>query len=491
MGRGLLKLLKKMRNKLIFAFVLFLFLVSRIYKITEIPASVYWDEASIGYNAYSIATDLKDEWGEKLPLHFRAFGEFKLPVYIYTVAIFVKAIGLNDYAVRLPAVFYSLGTLIVVYLLTKKITNKEWVAILASFILSFSPWLFIFSRTGYEATAGIFFYLLAIYLFIYGLRKNLFFILGTVFLILSMYSYTSYRIISPLTLFVFLVFAIRSDFKKRIPAIFLSILIFIVSIIPIARLFIYDAGFGRAQTFALIPSIQQVYDLSGKPHLQITYNRTAGINWWQNIATMGKNYLSHFGYNFLFAKGDTNPRSQISGHGQLYLFEIPLILLGLIAIIRSKKILYFLPLATLLIAPIPAALTKESPHALRTLLAAPSFAMIAAFGVNFLREHVKKFGGFVLFVVIAAYFLSFESYMVDFITKYSIETASDWQYQYKEIFARQKSGTVTDKYGQPYIFALYYLKYSPEKFRQEVKLNPVNNWGFSKVASFGEFKFEK
>src|SRR4030065_2557981 len=137
---GRLKLLKEMRNNIIFAFVLAIFLITRLFKISEIPGSVYWDEASIGYNAYSIATDLKDEWGERLPLHFRAFGEFKLPVYVYTVAAFVKVIGLNEYAVRLPAVFYSLGTIILVYLLTKKITGKESTAILASFILSFTPW---------------------------------------------------------------------------------------------------------------------------------------------------------------------------------------------------------------------------------------------------------------------------------------------------------------------------------------------------------------
>src|SRR4030042_6876327 len=173
---GRLKLLKEMRNNIIFAFVLAIFLITRIFKIAEIPPSVYWDEASIGYNAFSIATDLRDEWGEKLPLHFRAFGEFKLPVYIYTVAVFVKAIGLNEYAVRLPAVLYSLGTLIIVYLLTKKITGKEGVAILASFILSFSPWFFIFSRTGYEATAGLFFFLLGTYLFLL-LDKSKFYIL--------------------------------------------------------------------------------------------------------------------------------------------------------------------------------------------------------------------------------------------------------------------------------------------------------------------------
>ncbi len=480
-----------MKKKILFAIVLLLFLVSRIYKIADIPASVYWDEASIGYNAYSIATDLKDEWGDKLPLHFRAFGEFKLPVYIYSVAVLVKAIGLNEYAVRLPAVFYSLGTLIVVYLLTKKITGKESTAVLASFILSVSPWLFIFSRTGYEATAGLFFFLLAIYLFIYDLRKGLLFLLGTICLIGSMYSYTSFRIFSPIMLLIFLVVYARDNLKKKIPAILLALLILVASLVPIARLFIYDAGFGRAQSFALIPGFQQVYDLAGKPRLQITFNRTEGISWWQKVTTIGKNYFSHFSYNFLFSNGDSNPRSQIPGRGQLYIFEISFILLGLVAIIKSKKILYFLPLILLLLAPIPAALTKESPHALRSLLAAPSFAMISALGVFFLKEKVKKFGIAIVFVVAIAYCLSFESYIADFLTKYNAETSSDWQYEYKRIFTNQKSGVVSDKYGQPYIFALYYLKYPPEKFRQEVKLNPVSDWGFSKVASFNGFHFVK
>lgn len=477
-------------NKIIFAFVLLLFLVSRIYKIAEIPASVYWDEASIGYNAYSIATDLKDEWGDKLPLHFRAFGEFKLPVYIYSTAILVKMVGLNEYAVRLPAVLYSLGTLIIVYLLMRKITGKEELGILASFILSFSPWFFIFSRTGYEATAGLFFCLLAVYLFIIDSKKSFLFLLGTVSLLLSMYSYTSYRIISPIILFIFSIYSLKTDFKKKILIVVLSLFIFFVSLIPIVRLFIYDAGFGRAQSFALIPGIQQVYDLAGKPHLQITFNRKEGVNWWQNAEIAGKNYFSHFSPSFLFLKGDSNPRSQIPGHGQLYLFEIPLLLVGLIAIFKSKKLLYCLPLVLLLLAPIPAALTKESPHALRALLAAPSFAMISALGIVFLKENIKKFSTVIFLIVIACYYLSFELYMTDFITKYNIETSSDWQYEYKEIYKNQKSGEVTDKYGQPYIFALYYLKYPPEKFRQEVVLNSINNWGFSKVKSFNGFIFK-
>jgi 4-amino-4-deoxy-L-arabinose transferase-like glycosyltransferase len=452
-----------MKNKFILAFVLLFFLITRIYKIAEIPASVYWDEASIGYNAYSIATDLKDEWGDKLPLHFRAFGEFKLPVYIYSVAVFVKAMGLNEYAVRLPAVLYSLGTLVLVYLLVKKITAREAIATLASFILAVSPWYFIFSRTGYEATAGIFFFLLGTYLFLLTERSGWLLVGTSLSFILSFYSYNSLRIVIPIWLIILFVYKFKElTTKKNLLLLSISLALFILSLVPIYRLYKLDAG--------------------GVRFIQVeTTSKKALIN----------NYFSHFSPSFLFQKGDVNPRSQIPGHGQLYLIDLPLLLLGLLAIIKSKKFLYYLPLAMLLIAPIPAAITKESPHALRALLAAPSFAMIAAMGVGFISEKIKKYGTLIILVAIAGYYLSFESYGFDFLTKYGVETAADWQYQYKQIFQAKKSGVVTDEYAQPYIFALYYLKYPPEKFRQEVQLNPVSEWGFSKVSSFNGFQFRR
>lgn len=467
-----------------------IFLITRLYKIGDIPPSVYWDEASIGYNAYSIGVDLKDEWGKFLPIHFRAFGEFKLPVYIYSVVPFVKILGLNATAVRLPAVFYSLGSLILIYLLTKKITDREWVGVLASFIFSVSPWYFIFSRTGYEATAGVFFFLAAIYLFLLASKRNIFSVLGVLAIIASIYSYTSFRIISPIALFAFLIIFYRKSFRKKVIYFILSILLFILSLVPIVRLFIYDAGFSRAEGFALFPSIAQVYDLSGKPHLQIIFNRDAKINWWSNLAQVGKNYLSHFSGSFLITSGDMNPRSQIPGHGELYWIDIPLILMGLYAVIRSKNFLYFLPVAMLIISPIPAALTKESPHALRSILAAPSFAIIASFGTAYLKENLKQFSTLLVILVIAAYYLSFENYGFDFLTKYSVETANDWQYQYKQTFENQKSGVVTDKFGQPYIFALFYQKIPPSEFRSTVKYNPVDKWGQSLVASFDGFQFK-
>lgn len=441
-----------------FVLVLLIFFATRIYKIAQIPPSVYWDEASIGYNAFAIATDLKDEWGSFLPLHFRAFGEFKLPVYIYSLVPLVKIFGLNEIAVRLPAVFYSLGTLVLMYLLTKKITGKGAVGILASFILSISPWFFIFSRTGYEVTAGLFFFLLGTYLFLINDKSKFYLLFGVFGFILSFYSYNSFRIIVPIWLFVLLAYTCR---KKNIQILIFSLLIFLLSLIPVYRLYKFDTGGARLAQVKVTGKIDFV-----------------------------KNYFSHFSPNFLFLKGDSNPRSQIPGHGQLYLIEVLFIILGLWVILKSKKILYYLPLMALVLAPIPAAFTKESPHALRTILAAPSLAIISAFGINLLTEYFKKYSKIILISITTLYLLSFGTYFVDFVTKYPKETANDWQYPYKEIFANQKSGVVTDKCAQPYIFALYYLKYPPEKFRETVKYNPVDKWGFSLVSSFGDFQFK-
>jgi len=50
---------------------------------------------------------------------------------------------------------------------------------------------------------------------------------------------------------------------------------------------------------------------------------------------------------------------------------------------------------------------------------------------------------------------------------------------------------VIDKYGQPYIFALFYTRADPEMFRDTKQLNPVSDWGFSTVKSFNSFEFVK
>lgn len=453
-----------LKSKYLLIIICVFFLFTRLYKITDIPVSVYWDEASIGYNAYSVLQTGKDEWGEFLPIHFRAFGEFKLPVYIYATVASVNFFGLNAFAVRLPAVLFSLGVVILTYLLSKRLSGIT-LGLLSSFFVTISPWFFIFSRTGYEATAGLMFYLLAIYFFL-KLSKNTWFILfSALSFILSAYSYNSFRIIVPLTIFFLIIYELKS-IKCTLPFV-MSLTIILLSVVPIYKLYVYDAGASRLQTVGATNS------------------------------TFIKNYLSHFSPDFLVLNGDKNLRSQQEGFGQLYLPELILLLLGIIYIAKSRLKYKLLLFTFLLLGPIPAAVTRESPHALRAISMVPFISIFAAFGVAVLWKLVKR-ERIINLIVIAIFLIFFANYFLNFLNIYPQGSAKEWQYEYKQIyidfrdsFGKYDRILVSDKYAQPYIFALFYLKYDPDKFRQEVVRNNVDQWGFSTVKKFGKFEFGK
>ena len=169
--------------------------------------------------------------------------------------------------------------------------------------------------------------------------------------------------------------------------------------------------------------------------------------------------------------------------------------LGLLYMIKSKSKYKLLPLILLILGPIPAAITKESPHALRAISALPFISIISATGVFALGVWIKK-SNIVNLLIILIFLAFFANYFLNFLNIYPTQSVKDWQYDYKKIFTDPKLqlGTrgkilITDKYAQPYIFALFYLKYDPEKFRNEVVRNSIDKWGFSTVKSFGRFEF--
>src|SRR3989344_2718177 len=93
---------------LIFLVIFFIAVFLRLFNITNIPPGVNRDEASIGYTAYSLLNTGRDEYGRMFPLSFQSFGDWKLPLYIYTVVPFVSVFGLNELAVRLPSVIVGI-----------------------------------------------------------------------------------------------------------------------------------------------------------------------------------------------------------------------------------------------------------------------------------------------------------------------------------------------------------------------------------------------
>src|SRR3990167_11100592 len=111
--------MKKNLNLLLLTLIMILAFFLRFNKVTEIPPSLNWDEVSIGYNAYSILKTGKDEWNQFLPLHFKSYGEYKLPTQIYFSIPGVAIFGLNELGVRITPIVYGTLTVLLLFFLAK------------------------------------------------------------------------------------------------------------------------------------------------------------------------------------------------------------------------------------------------------------------------------------------------------------------------------------------------------------------------------------
>jgi len=96
-------------------------------------------------------------------------------------------------------------------------------------------------------------------------------------------------------------------------------------------------------------------------------------------------YSEHLSGDFLFVNNGNPIRYAVPYTGNLYLIQAPFLLLGFAFLLsgglKSKKYLYLIPLAWLLIAPIPAGLTWEDlPNIQRSSLMIMPLVIISVFG---------------------------------------------------------------------------------------------------------------
>ena len=135
------------------AFVLALFLLYVADLRTNPPAwYLQIDESSIAMNAWTIASSGIDEWGNSFPVYFRAYGEYKNPVYIYALAAVFKIFGPGIFAARLFSAFLGFVTALVLGFLAWRI-KKRWSVAIATFAFGLvTPWLFELSRLVLEVT---------------------------------------------------------------------------------------------------------------------------------------------------------------------------------------------------------------------------------------------------------------------------------------------------------------------------------------------------
>lgn len=488
-------------KKYLLLLILLLSLYLRIFHVSSNPPSLSWDEASLGYNAYSIATSLRDEHGEFLPLaRFIAFGDYKPPGYIYAAVPSILIFGLNEFSVRFPSMLAGVLMVLFAYLATKELFKNENIALLASLFTAISPWAIHFARGSYEANLGASFNLIGIYLFLVSRRKKWMLLPSVVFFILSFYSFNANRIIAPLLLFALAVYYFK-DVLQNIKWGIISLIVALVLLFPSISYLASRESKLRFQEVSIFNNLAPVQTANQRIELdnnsliaRLIHNRRI-----LQASDFLKHYFDNFSLRFLFTRGDVNARLAVQSMGQLYVWDFIFIIAALYFFVKRKEKNVFPLFLWMLIVPIPAGVARETPHALRILSILPTYQILIAYGLYHLVSVVKeKFnlrGIFLLFVICSLLSANIYYYLHDYHIHYPSQWSGEWQYGYKEmvqfVVEREKEYDqifVTNARGRPYIFFAFYQKYSFDAFIREKEAS--RDWfGFWEVKALGKIRF--
>ncbi len=444
----------------------------RFYNISNSPPSMNWDEAALGYNAYSILRTAKDEYGAKLPLITRSFDDYKSALPIYPMVVTIAMFGLNEFAVRAPTAFWGTLTIVLIYLLAKRLLKSESAATLAALFFAIEPWSVHFSRVYHEATFALFFYLLMCLLFLASAKTNKLIFWAIISGIISLFSYHTNKVLVPITFLGFWVL-----YRKQINAYSKKIKLASVIFLVIGGVvFVQQILFGNALARAESASILRAEKLVELP-VQII-----------------RRYFLYFSPSNLFVYEPKEPASVVPGNSTFYPFEIIFWLIGLTFLaVKFKKNKTFVFL--MFIAPVTASFTWNLFEPARVLSLFSLFSILIGLGASLVWKKSKPL--FKIFLVIFFGILIPMStlYLFDSINyKIAARDYGSWQPGFREsmptVYQKSfdfKQVVVDTPHAQPYIFVLFYSSYPPQKYLQELDLLKIGNP--RKVYDFGKYIF--
>ncbi|HEV2826619.1 MAG TPA: glycosyltransferase family 39 protein [Pyrinomonadaceae bacterium] len=345
------------RFQLIIALLIITLFGALIYfaAVPNHPPGFYIDESSIAYNAHLIAQTGTDEHGQRWPLYFRAFGDYKNPTYVYLLAALYKITGPSITVARLLSAALGLLNAVLLGLLAWRLTGKIIVVVVIAVSALFTPWFYENSRLVFEVSL----YPVLCMLFLLALRRasqkhawQIGDVLGlSATLALLTYSYSIGRLLGPL-LAVGLAFFIKRHGWRSVIKVWVG---YAVTLIP---LFVFQRNHPGALSdrFALLTYITP----DSKPSdvaFEFVRHYFANLTPWRWLIT-----------------GENNVRDHLSGFGSLLAVTVIVGLAGAFIVLRKhlREPWWQFILYGSLVSVIPASLTRNEFPQLR-LIAFPVF----------------------------------------------------------------------------------------------------------------------
>lgn len=495
---------KLMKNKKIILLVLLILLFAlflRTFGMEKSPPSLNWDEASIGYNGFSIMHTGKDEYGMSFPLVIRSFDDYKSAIPSYLTIPLIALFGLNGISIRMISVLAGLLSVILIFFITEKLFHSKVTSIFSTFFMAISPFMVHISRILFESNIALTFFLAGFLLFL-NRYKKLYLYLSIIFFALSLYTYHSYKALVPL----FLITAFVSTFKKiklNKDTFKLALFIVVLSVPIVIQTLLGNslARFSTTSIFSLWPS--PVARGFSDSHLVPFYlDFFIHNNFFYFLWELAGRYLAYFSPTNLFILEAIEPSLRVPYLSVFYPFTFVFWVIGFIYIFKNAKQFKEL-IFIILLSPIPAAITWNWFYPLRVLPLFAAFTILMGIGAKIFAEWFvnlkklkisKSIKTSIIFLTILTLGIWDSFYLLDsLIVIIPSKYYGDWQPGFKEsipviasLWDNYDQVIIESPQAQPYIFTLFYSAYSPSKYLREadfskISQSPRNYYDFGKV----------
>lgn len=475
--------------------------ILRLYRLDTIPPGINRDEASIGVTASSLMTTGRDEYGRVLPLSFESFGDWKMPLYIYTTIPFVRLFGLTEIAVRLPSALAGIASVAAIYFLANALFASESIALTASLVLALMPWHIHISRVESEAIVATLALILGSIIFFKALKtKSINSLIVAAILFASTYYTYHGNHVSTSLLLIGMAGIYWQDIIK-IPKWWYALVSGMV-LVGTILLIGFSADHTKLSGISIFGDPTVVHKQIELPRLEHSNPNSLSVRLIHNrityaVTTIFQNYLKAYGPEFLFIKGGGNSAHNILGYGNLHPIEAPLLLLGILWLFTSKNKGAKYMLWWIAIGGVAAAITKDAPHSNRSLAMVPALALTIAAGIHTVLQTKTPRVRFVFIsIIILGYITYLGIYLDKYFTHFPKYESQNWGYAYKKLAPIlsqpqyiNKKIIMTHPETSPYIYLLFYSNYNLARYQKEAKRYPISRDGFTDVSGFGRYTF--
>ena len=329
------------------------------------------------------------------------------------------------------------------------------------------------------------FVLLGIYLFLRAINgKPSYLLFSFISFGLTLWTYQGAKF-STLIVVLGLLIAFRERFfslPKR--SILKAFMVGVLISVPIILSLLQGKG-GRLSVFSVFSyprsqeRIEEILDQGSesKSSLEYILYHSEPLNFARGI--IGR-WLNYYSGRFLFFEGDwQNKRHSVPNSGVLLVLDSVFLVAGFVVLSRMRGSGAYFLWYWVAFAPIPAVLSRDWVHAVRSLNMVIPLTFVVALGASYLLMKVSNFGRIKLFLIglfVFIYVVNYFYYMDQYWVHLKKENSKEWQFGYKQLVEKISKfqgsyGTyaeiiIQQGYDQPYIFFLFYSKYDPGKYQK-------------------------